>query len=65
VSTHDVELGDLAATHPFVHNYSFRSDVVDGKLYFDYQLQDGVCRSFNASQLMESIGIEMHKFQED
>ena len=65
VSTHDVELGDLAATHPFVHNYSFRSDVIDGKLHFDYQLQTGVCRSFNASQLMESIGIEMHKFHEE
>ncbi|RAJ97916.1 MutS-like protein [Larkinella arboricola] len=59
VSTHDVELGELAATHPFVHNYSFRSDVVDGKLHFDYQLQTGVCRSFNASQLMQSIGIQI------
>ncbi|MFC5411349.1 DNA mismatch repair protein MutS [Larkinella bovis] len=65
VSTHDVELGELAASHPFVHNYSFNSDVIDGKLHFDYQLRTGICRSFNASQLMESIGIEMHKFQED
>lgn len=65
VSTHDVELGELAATHPFVHNYSFNSDVIDGKLHFDYQLRNGVCRSFNASQLMESIGIQMHKFQVD
>ncbi|GAB3268739.1 MutS family DNA mismatch repair protein [Larkinella harenae] len=63
VSTHDVELGELAASHPFVHNYSFSSDVIEGKLHFDYQLRTGVCRSFNASQLMESIGIEMHKFQ--
>ncbi|GAB3328794.1 MutS family DNA mismatch repair protein [Larkinella ripae] len=59
VSTHDVELGELAATHPFVHNYSFNSDVVDGKLHFDYQLRNGVCRSFNASQLMQSIGIQI------
>ncbi|MGA0559248.1 MutS-related protein [Larkinella sp. VNQ87] len=64
VSTHDVELGELAASHPFVHNYSFNSDVIEGQLHFDYQLRQGVCRSFNASQLMESIGIEMHKFQE-
>lgn len=59
VSTHDVELGDLTTTHPFVHNYSFHSDVVDGKLHFDYTLQEGVCRSFNASQLMQSIGIDL------
>lgn len=59
VSTHDVELGDLAETHPFIENYSFHSDVVDGQLHFDYTLQPGVCRSFNATQLMRSIGIEM------
>ena len=59
VSTHDVELGDLTTTHPFVHNYSFHSDVIDGKLHFDYTLQEGVCRSFNASQLMQSIGIDL------
>jgi len=59
VSTHDVELGDLSATHPFVQNYSFHSDVVDGQLHFDYTLRAGVCRSFNASQLMRSIGIAM------
>ncbi|WP_128547425.1 MutS-related protein [Larkinella soli] len=59
VSTHDVELGELAADHPFVHNFSFHSDVVDGKLHFDYQLQEGVCRSFNASQLMQHIGIQL------
>ncbi|WP_234736524.1 MutS-related protein [Tellurirhabdus bombi] len=59
VSTHDVELGELAETHDFIHNYSFHSDVVDGQLHFDYTLREGVCRSFNASQLMRSIGIDM------
>ncbi|KAB7731626.1 DNA mismatch repair protein MutS [Rudanella paleaurantiibacter] len=63
VSTHDLELGQL--THPdgtplhFVRNYHFQSDIRDGKLLFDYQLRDGICQSFNASQLMRSIGIDM------
>lgn len=63
VSTHDLELGQLAnATGQpldFVRNYHFQSDIRDGKLLFDYQLRDGICRSFNASQLMRSIGIDM------
>lgn len=61
VSTHDVELGDMAVQHPFIENYSFHSDVVDGNLHFDYTLRPGVCRSFNASQLMQAIGIDVEK----
>jgi DNA mismatch repair ATPase MutS len=43
----------------YVENYSFNSDFADGKLHFDYQLREGICRSFNASQLMRQMGIEM------
>jgi type II secretory pathway pseudopilin PulG len=63
VSTHDLELGQLtnATGEPldFVRNYHFQSDMHDGKLLFDYCLRDGICQSFNASQLMRSIGINM------
>ena len=63
VSTHDLELGQLtnATGEPldFVRNYHFQSDIYDGKLLFDYRLRDGICQSFNASQLMRSIGIDM------
>ena len=63
VSTHDLELGQLtnATGQPldFVRNYHFQSDIHDGKLLFDYRLRDGICQSFNASQLMRSIGIDM------
>ena len=60
VSTHDLELGKMADEHPeWVANYSFNSDLIDGHLYFDYTLYPGLCRSFNASQLMKQIGIEM------
>jgi ABC-type multidrug transport system fused ATPase/permease subunit len=68
VSTHDLELGQLAseqlavagkAPAEFVTNYHFQSDLKDGELIFDYKLRNGICESFNASQLMRAIGIEI------
>lgn len=62
VSTHDLELGDLAQELPgFVTNYSFNSEVVGDEIRFDYQLTPGLCREFNASKLMELMGIELGK----
>ncbi|QRR02537.1 MutS-related protein [Dyadobacter sandarakinus] len=59
VSTHDLELGEWGATERFVHNFHFRSDVEDGRLHFDYRLHEGICRSFNASELMRMMGIDI------
>lgn len=59
VSTHDLELGQLTDADGFVRNYHFQSELNDGELVFDYKLRDGVCQSFNASQLMRAIGIDM------
>ncbi|WP_303310303.1 DNA mismatch repair protein MutS [Hymenobacter sp. BT730] len=58
VSTHDLELGELAEELPgFVTNYSFNSTFSGQQIHFDYRLTPGVCRSFNASQLMRLMGI--------
>ncbi len=59
VSTHDLELGVLADDTDFVQNFHFQSDFQEGKLLFDYRLRNGLCQSFNASQLMRSIGIDL------
>jgi DNA mismatch repair ATPase MutS len=59
VSTHDLELGQLTDADGFVRNFHFQSDLNNGELVFDYMLRNGVCESFNASQLMQAIGIEM------
>lgn len=59
VSTHDVELGEEAENWPFAENFSFQSEVVEGRLYFDYRLRPGVCHSFNASELMRQMGIAL------
>lgn len=63
VSTHDLELGQLTDTDNFVRNFHFQSDLLNGELVFDYKLRVGICKSFNASQLMQAIGIEMNAAQ--
>ncbi len=58
VSTHDLELGQLADADPEgIVNYSFNSTVVGSEIRFDYRLTPGVCRSFNAVPLMRQMGI--------
>ena len=60
ISTHDLELGAVATKDPeHVSNYSFNSDLENGKLIFDYKIRPGVCNSFNASELMRQIGIKI------
>jgi len=59
ISTHDLELAALETDLPaHVRNVSFNSYLnPDGTLRFDYHLTPGMCRSFNASQLMRLMGI--------
>jgi len=59
ISTHDIELGKLTRQLPEVSNYSFESDVKDGAINFDYKIREGICSSFNASELMRRMGIEI------
>ena len=63
VSTHDLELGKLADELPNLHNYNFTSTIENDEIIFDYHLHDGVCQSFNASKLMEKMGIAIEKTQ--
>jgi DNA mismatch repair ATPase MutS len=60
VSTHDLELGAMQQEHPdYITNYSFNSTIDGDKISFDYKLHAGICKSFNASKLMQLMGIEM------
>jgi len=59
VSTHDLALGKLAEEMPALRNYSFNSEIKDDKIIFKYKLEDGLCHSFNASKLMQQIGIDI------
>ena len=59
ISTHDLELGKLENELKNVSNFSFNSEVKGSEIIFPYQLDDGICKSFNASALMEKMGIKM------
>jgi DNA mismatch repair ATPase MutS len=58
ISTHDLELGAMEEElKGSVENYSFNSTIEGDKILFDYKLQRGICGSFNASKLMQLMGI--------
>jgi len=62
VSTHDLELGAMEQEHPeYISNYSFNSTIEGDKIIFDYKLKNGICRSFNASKLMQLMGIAIEE----
>ncbi|MEQ8924967.1 MAG: hypothetical protein RLO81_04090 [Fulvivirga sp.] len=60
ISTHDLALGEMAVKHKNISNYSFNSIIENDEIIFPYKLEKGICHSFNASKLMEKIGIEIH-----
>lgn len=57
ISTHDLALSELEKENQKIRNYSFNSIIKDDDIIFDYKLTDGPCKSFNASKLMEKMGI--------
>ncbi len=67
ISTHDLELAALETDLPaHVRNVSFNSYLnPDGTLRFDYHLTPGMCRSFNASQLMRLMGIVLDDAEDE
>lgn len=60
ISTHDLELGLLEQDHPdTIENICFEVKVEGDELFFDYTLQKGVSKSFNATHLMRNMGIDV------
>lgn len=57
ISTHDLALGKVANENPHIRNFSFNSTIEGHEIRFDYKLTSGICKSFNASQLMKNMGI--------
>lgn len=57
VSTHDLELGELAQEQSAVKNYHFQEHFKNNQLHFDYQMQPGVSTTRNALYLMKAAGI--------
>lgn len=62
IATHDLELGNLAAeADGAIENLCIEVEVQGGELFFDYKLKKGVSQSFNATQLMKSMGIRIEE----
>lgn len=61
ISTHDIELAELAEKEARLRNFSFHSEIQDQTIKFDYKLKEGPCPSFNAHKLMELMGIRFEK----
>jgi DNA mismatch repair ATPase MutS len=60
VTTHDLALTEItAAANGVVRNMHFEDQVKDGKMYFDYQLRQGVIAKSNALELMRLMGFEV------
>ena len=59
VSTHDLELGELADEKGLkIDNYHFEESYEDEEMKFSYKLQPGVSTSTNALFLMKMVGID-------
>lgn len=60
IATHDLELGLLEATaNGAIENLRMEVEIKDGQLDFDYKLKKGVSESFNATLLMQNMGIRI------
>lgn len=60
IATHDLELGALEAeAEGRIENWAIEVDIKDGQLFFDYKLKRGVSQSFNATLLMQQMGIKV------
>ncbi len=65
VATHDLELSDLEEQLPGQIENKFFDIQIDGdQLYFDYKVQNGVCKTFNAPILMKKMGIDLDILKE-
>lgn len=58
IATHDLELGVLEEQYGgAIENLCMEVEIIDSQLHFDYKLKKGVSNSFNATILMQEMGI--------
>jgi DNA mismatch repair ATPase MutS len=60
LATHDLKLTTLEKEPSVkVTNHYFDGTIEGEKLVFDYKLKSGACRSSNALELMQKVGIKL------
>ena len=59
IATHDIQLAEMSYEFPeVVKNYYFDIEFKGEELIFDYKIKPGICSNFNASFLLEQIGVK-------
>lgn len=62
LATHDLKLSELESKYPeSLKNFHFDIQVQDDNMIFDYKLKPGPCTIFNATLLLQKIGIEIER----
>lgn len=57
-ATHDLQIAQLQQQHPSqVRNFNFDVKIEDDKMFFDYKIKQGECKTFNAAVLLKAIGL--------
>ncbi len=60
IATHDLELGALEKdSEGAIENWCLEVDIRGDQLHFDYKLKPGISKSFNATLLMQQMGIRV------
>ena len=57
IATHDLGLCEIAEEISSIQNNYFDAEIIDGELFFDYTLKDGICKNMNASFLLKKMEI--------
>lgn len=57
IATHDLELVKLSEEISKVRNYHFKEEIKNGRMIFDYKLNDGPCPTTNALKIMRLEGL--------
>lgn len=57
LSTHDLELTNLAKENPFISNFHFKEQIINGQMVFDYKIHPGASPTTNALQIMKLAGL--------
>jgi hypothetical protein len=66
ISTHDLELVQLADANSQIENYHFRETISEGRMHFDFKLRQGPCPTTNALRIMALEGLPVgEEWQEE
>jgi hypothetical protein len=57
LSTHDLDLVNLAVENPLILNYHFKESIVGDRMVFDYKIHPGASPTTNALRIMSIAGL--------